>query len=144
MQNHLFLFLMAMFLFLVATNETTAQQPCPCQNQNDTATSVLDGQWRGHWLSGTTGHRGRLNGSFVQLDSQHVRADFRGTFAKVIPFRYRPVLDIVYSEPNLMIVQGSKKLPLVGTFHYQATISGNYFDGTYQSRRDQGVWRMSK
>ncbi len=104
----------------------------------------LGGRWRGNWESQNTGHRGRLGAKFRRVDSTHVRAKFTGTFAKVIPFRYRPLLDIVYEEPGLMILQGNKKLPLGGNFEYNATVTGNQFSATYRSRRDNGVWQMRR
>lgn len=104
----------------------------------------LSGQWRGGWKSCQTGHRGKLNAQFCRIDANHVQAKFTGTFAKVIPFRYKPVLNIVHEEPGLVILQGSKRLPIVGNFEYQATVSGNQFQATYRSRRDHGVWTMGR
>ena len=104
----------------------------------------IAGQWNGSWKSCKSGHHGKLNAQFCRLDETHVQAKFTGSFAKVIPFRYRPVLTIVHDEPNLMILKGNKKLPLVGNFYYSATISESGFSATYRSRRDQGVWQMSR
>lgn len=104
----------------------------------------LEGRWRGGWQSCSNGHKGRLNAQFCRIDSTHVRAKFKGTFAKVIPFRYRPVLDIVYEEPGLMVLQGNKRIPFGGNFEYNATISGNQFTATYRSRRDHGVWQLQR
>ena len=104
----------------------------------------LDGRWQGGWQSCTNGHKGRLNAQFCRIDANHVQAKFKGTFAKVIPFRYRPVLNVVHEEPGLMVLQGSKKLPLMGSFEYNATIRGNQFSATYRSRRDNGVWQMQR
>ncbi len=104
----------------------------------------LAGQWRGNWKSCKSGHRGKLNAQFYRLDEMHVRAKFTGSFAKVIPFRYRPVLTIAHEEPGLMILEGNKKLPLVGNFYYTATVSATGFSATYRSRRDHGIWQMSR
>ncbi|MEM7782371.1 MAG: hypothetical protein AAF939_12220 [Planctomycetota bacterium] len=104
----------------------------------------LSGRWRGGWQSCNTGHQGKLNATFCRIDSTHVKANFSGTFAKVIPFRYRPVLNIVHEEPGLMVLEGSRRLPLMGQFQYQATISGQQFSASYQSRRDNGYWYLSK
>lgn len=104
----------------------------------------LNGRWQGNWQSCTNGHRGKLNAQFCRIDSTHVQAKFKGTFAKIIPFRYRPVLNIVHEEPGLIVLQGNKKLPIVGNFQYNATISGNQFSATYRSRRDNGVWSMRR
>ena len=89
-------------------------------------------------------HHGKLNAHFCRLDETHVQAKFTGSFAKVIPFRYRPVLTIAHEEPGLMILEGNKKLPLVGNFYYSATVSEAGFSATYRSRRDHGVWQMSR
>ncbi len=104
----------------------------------------LAGSWRGGWQSCNTGHRGRLNAQFCRIDQTHVRATFKGTFAKVIPFRYRPVLDIVHEQPGLIILQGSKKIPFGGNFQYNATVSNGQFNATYRSRRDHGSWQMQR
>jgi|TARA_B110000495_G_C22974802_1_gene572449 hypothetical protein len=104
----------------------------------------LAGQWNGSWKSCNSGHHGKLNAQFCRLDETHVQAKFTGSFAKVIPFRYRPVLNIVHEESGLMILEGNKKLPLVGNFYYTATVSEAGFSATYRSRRDQGVWQMSR
>ncbi len=105
----------------------------------------LGGNWSGQWNSCRTGHRGRLNATFCRIDEYHVQAKFRGTFARIVPFRYRAVLDIVHEEPGMMVLSGSKKLgPIMGSFSYDATVTGNQFNATYRSRRDQGYWRMSR
>ena len=104
----------------------------------------FEGRWRGSWQSCVNGHHGRLSAQFCRIDSTHVQAKFTGTFAKVIPFRYRPVLDIVYEEPGLMVLQGNKRLPLGGNFEYNATIAGDQFTATYRSRRDHGVWQLQR
>ena len=104
----------------------------------------LAGSWRCGWQSCNTGHRGRLNAQFCRIDQTHVRATFKGTFAKVIPLRYRPVQDIVHEQPGLIILQGSKKIPFGGNFQYNATVSNGQFNATYRSRRDHGSWQMQR
>lgn len=104
----------------------------------------LAGQWKGSWKSCKSGHHGKLNAQFCRIDETHVQAKFTGSFAKVIPFRYRPILTIVQEESDYMILEGNKKLPLVGNFYYSATVSEAGFSATYRSRRDQGVWQMSR
>ncbi|MFK7768534.1 MAG: hypothetical protein AB8B55_15030 [Mariniblastus sp.] len=113
-------------------------------NANSALSDELAGNWRGGWQSCNSGHRGKLNAQFCRIDSTHVRATFKGTFAKVIPFRYRPVLNIVHEEPGLVVLQGNKKIPLGGNFQYNATISNGQFNATYRSRRDHGIWQMQR
>ncbi len=115
----------------------TFSQPASAQD--------LSGHWSGDWRSCKTSHRGKLSASFCRLDAQHVQANFRGTFAKIIPFRYKAVLNVVHEQPGLMQLSGSKKLgPVMGTFSYDATITGDNFNATYSSRRDRGLWQMRR
>lgn len=123
---------LAICLVFVGLNSTTQAQ------------DSLGGTWQGEWQSCTNGHHGRLSAEFCRVNFSQVRATFRGTFAKIIPFRYRPVLDIVHEEPGLMIIEGNQRLPLMGSFQYQAIVTGNDFRATYRSRRDQGVWNMRR
>ena len=105
----------------------------------------LAGDWRGGWKSCRTGHRGRLSAKFCRTDACHVQATFRGTFALVIPFRYRATLPVVDEQPGYLRMSGSKRLgPLMGSFAYDATVSGDQFNATYRSRRDHGVWNLSR
>ncbi len=130
---------LSVFTLIVSCYSANIMAQCHCSSS-----SALSGQWQGGWVSQTTGHRGALNATFQRIDANHVQANFRGNFAKVIPFRYRPVLNVVHEQPGLMILQGSQRLPLAGNFQYQATITGNTFEATYQSRRDHGRWFMSR
>ena len=132
-QTHLIAFLVLVFVALLVTSA-----------QAQSNSGLLSGNWQGGWNSCSTGHRGRMNAQFCRVDATHVQANFRGTFAKIIPFRYRPVLDIVHEEPGLMVLSGSKKLPLVGNFQYDATVTGNQFHATYRSRRDHGYWTLQR
>lgn len=115
--------------------------PLPCSAQTG---DILCGSWSGSWVSCQTGHRGRLSATFCRTGPNQVQANFRGTFAKIIPFRYRPTLTIVHEEPGLVILEGCQRIPLGGSFQYRATVTPGQFRATYQSRRDQGQWNMQR
>lgn len=105
----------------------------------------LSGTWKGTWVSCKSGHNGKLRATFCRLNDKQVQAVFVGSFAKILPFRYKAVLDIVHEESGMIVVRGSKRLgPLMGTFSYQATITADRFDATYNSKRDWGKWSMSR
>ena len=130
MRNPILLILAALAILILSTQISSADG--------------LDGRWQGGWQSCKSGHHGKLNAQFCRIDSTHVQAKFKGTFAKIIPFRYRPVLNIVHEEPGLIVLQGTKRIPLGGSFEYNATITGDQFSATYRSRRDNGVWQMRR
>lgn len=106
---------------------------------------LLAGQWSGYWISCKNGHRGRLKATFCRLNATQVQAVFVGSFAKILPFRYRAVLDVVHEEPGMIQLRGSQRLgPIMGTFSYEATITPGDFKATYRSRRDCGQWNMQQ
>ncbi len=105
----------------------------------------LSGNWTGRWQSSTNNHGGPMQATFVQQCGDELQVKFRGRFAKVIPFRYRARLKIVYQEPGLTIVGGSKKIgPFSGGYTYSGQISDGCFTGSYSSRRYQGGWAISR
>ena len=102
------------------------------------------GHWSGYWESGTTRHHGPLNGTFTQTDPAHYRVVFTGRFFKVIPFRYAQTLEVTGYQDGAVILSGSSRLPLFGTFEYRATATGTDFVATYQSRSDQGKFILKR
>ena len=104
----------------------------------------LTGHWTGYWHSGFNNHQGRLQARFQQTHPQILEAQFRGTFAKIIPFRYRARLQVVHQEPGLTVLSGSRKLPFSGEFRYYAQITEGEFLGTFESRRNHGTWVMNR
>ena len=103
------------------------------------------GNWRGSWISHTNGHHGNLNAKIRQVDCNHYRAVFRGTFFKVIPFRYSAKLQVVEQQPGYTRLSGSQRLgPIMGDFGYEAIVTGIQFQATFHSKKDHGVWQMQR
>lgn len=100
------------------------------------------GVWRGTWSSRSTGHQGPLRARVRQLDSHTYRAWFAGRFAGVIPFVYPSKLSRVPGTANLY--QTSRRLPLMGNYRMTATVTPGRFDAQFQSRNDQGTFRMTR
>lgn len=129
-----------------SSNQIAPIQEPPIQEVSNVFIPVdLSGTWKGTWVSCKSGHNGKLRATFCRLNDKQVQAVFVGSFAKILPFRYKAVLDIVHEESGMIVVRGSKRLgPLMGTFSYQATITADRFDATYNSKRDWGKWSMSR
>ncbi|MEC9091304.1 MAG: hypothetical protein VX438_01270 [Planctomycetota bacterium] len=105
----------------------------------------LAGNWCGSWRSGQTGHHGKLRATFCRIGKSQVEAVFTGSFAKILPFRYKATLEIVHEEPGKIQLRGAQQLgPIMGTFSYAATVTADQFVATYQSRKDCGKWTMEK
>lgn len=135
--------------FLIPSNLSGQESPLSVSEVTATPASVaplnLSGQWSGSWVSCKNGHNGKLRATFCRINDCQVEAVFVGSFAKILPFRYRAILDVVHEEPGMIQLRGSKKLgPIMGTFAYEATITGTQFSATYRSKRDCGKWSMSR
>lgn len=100
------------------------------------------GRWKGSWSSGSTGHKGALRANIRPSDHGTYQAVFAGRFAVIIPFIYRTELVPIAGAPGQYY--SSKKLPLVGTYKMQATISSSSFYATFTGGKDQGIFRMRR
>jgi hypothetical protein len=100
------------------------------------------GRWSGSWSSASTGHQGPLRAHIRQVDSDTYRALFTGRFAKVVPFIYPAKLERVPGTCDRY--ESSTRLPLLGEYRMNATVTPNRFNATFQGKDDQGVFRLSR
>ena len=134
--------------FIPATlcgQDAPKEDPSKGTTETVVKTDLLAGSWCGYWVSCKNGHNGKLRASFCRLNECQVQAVFVGSFAKILPFRYKAVLQVVHEEEGMIHLRGSQRLgPIMGTFTYEATITGDEFRATYGSRRDCGQWNMKR
>lgn len=105
----------------------------------------LSGQWSGDWKSCTSGHKGPLSAEFCKVNDCSYEVRFRGRFFKVFPFRYKVTLQVVEETPEKVVLSGSQDLGRIfGTFTYSATVTDNCFYATYNSCKDDGIFRMER
>jgi len=107
------------------------------------------GGWKGEWISETTGHHGPLRARIRKLDDNHYRAVFAGRFFKVIPFVYPTKLERVSSaadesESTSETLRSIQRLPLLGTYEMEATVTDGHFHADYKSKRDSGSFILSR
>lgn len=112
-----------------------------CHVQNCGAASPA-GRWSGGWSSQSTGHRGTLRARIRPVDDNTYRALFAGRFAKVIPFVYPAKLHRVSGSTTQYT--STTRLPLLGTYRMNATVSPSHFYATFRGRRDTGVFEMNR
>ena len=104
----------------------------------------LDGCWSGCWRSECNGHDGDLRARICKVDDTHYCAHFSGNFWEIFPFRYSVTLTVTH-EGDTLKLEGSKNLgPLVGTFCFEGTVTGDEFKATYTARRDRGEFNMTR
>lgn len=105
----------------------------------------LSGCWTGSWQSCTTGHQGPLRAEFTQCGADAYRVTFTGRFFKLIPFRYTVTLDVVSEDADGVVLAGSSYLGrMFGTFSYRATADECRFTANYSSKKDSGVFRLTR
>ena len=100
------------------------------------------GRWRGTWSSASTGHRGPLRARIRQVGPDRYRALFAGRFAGVVPFVYPATLE--RTPGTCDAYQTRQRLPLLGEYRMQANVSDHHFHATFSSKRDRGVFEMSR
>ncbi|MGI9467914.1 MAG: hypothetical protein ACR2OA_12395 [Rubripirellula sp.] len=100
------------------------------------------GKWRGSWNSSSTGHNGPLKARVRQVDHDTYRALFVGRFAGVIPFAYPARLDRVAGTENQYT--SSQRLPLLGTYRMNATVTPSRIRANFRGGRDSGTFNLSR
>lgn len=104
----------------------------------------ISGNWSGYWISDTNGHRGPLRATISQQSDDAYRVKFSGRFAAVIPFRYTTTMNVVGHTEGATILAAEKRLGPMGTFRTTATVTATDFQATFNSRRDNGRFVMSR
>ena len=100
------------------------------------------GKWRGSWNSASTGHSGPLKAHVRKVDHDTYRALFVGRFAGVIPFAYPARLDRVAGTSNQYT--SSQRLPLLGTYRMNATVTSTRIRANFRGGRDSGTFNLSR
>ncbi len=100
------------------------------------------GKWRGSWSSHSTGHQGPLRARIRQTGPDSYRALFSGRFAKVVPFIYPAKLQRVPGTCDCY--RTIKRLPLLGDYEMTAHVSARRFYARYKSKKDSGVFDLSR
>jgi hypothetical protein len=127
-----------MLLLFLAGFPLQAGEPCACAPD-------LSGAWpSGKWESIADGHSGPLSATFERLDASRYRVVFRGKFFGFIPFKFTVTLDVVGQQGDRVLLAGSSKLPLFGTYTYNAEATGCEFVANYSSKLDHGTFRLKR
>src|SRR5205823_3003774 len=106
--------ILSLFALIVLPSMSFAQQPTLV------AAPDLSGKWSGYWISDKNGHTGPLSATFTSQGGDAYRVDYRGRFAKVIPFRYSTTMDVIGTGDGVVMLSAEKRLGPMGTFRTQA------------------------
>jgi hypothetical protein len=100
------------------------------------------GAWKGRWFSQPTGHKGPLRAHIRPIDHDTYKAVFVGRFFVVVPFLYPATLERVPGTCNQYT--SSQRLPLIGTYRMDATITPQRFHARFKSADDTGTFEMTR
>jgi hypothetical protein len=129
------LFVFAVVLLAPAAGLRAAEPACPVD---------LSGKWHGNWKSCETGHHGPLNATFCKINDACYQVRFTGRFFVALPFRFTVNLEVTEEEGGRVFLSGSPRLPLFGTFHFDAVATECEFTATYCSRNDRGRFTLCR
>src|SRR5262249_25141682 len=104
----------------------------------------LTGRWAGKWESDANGHNGPLRAKFRRINDTQYRVGFTGRFFRVVPFLYAVTLDVTGVQGDAVLLSGSSRLPLFGTFEYSAVATDTDFDATFRSGNDSGKFILRR
>jgi hypothetical protein len=125
-------------LFLTAS-VIRADEPKPAPAPPDAS-----GCWSGYWISCTSGHKGPLSAKICKVGDNCYEAHFRGRFALVVPFRYKATMEVTGQDGDKLLLTSSRRLPLMGKFEMNATVTATDFVAEYTSRDDRGQFIMKR
>ena len=105
--------------------------------------TVIEGRWKGEWVSDVNGHRGRLKARITQVEGNRYRICYSGTFWGLLPFVFVTEMDVV-QDGGVARFQGAENLgPLAGgTFSYSGHATYDEFVARFRSNDDHGTFRM--
>ena len=133
------------FSVVAIAEDKPAAEPKPAPAPAPKAPTDLSGRWTGTWLSHSNGHDGPITGDFSKIDDDHYCVHFSGRFMGLLPFDYDVVLTVTERKEDQLTMSGSSNLGfLFGTFWYTATVTDTSFVASYCSKRDHGVFSMTR
>ena len=108
----------------------------------------IEGAWQGTWLSHSNGHTGKLRAIVARDLTGAYETRFHATFWKVFSAGYTVTLRVKPDRDVVRLVGredlGSYMCYDLGEYTYEGTATGTEFKCTYQSRKDGGVFEMTR
>jgi hypothetical protein len=108
-------------------------------------TDNLAGLWEGTWQSDHNGHTGTLKAIITPCGNGQYKAQYKGTFALIIPFAYATT-HAAADEPGVTYFSGQENLgPLFGgDYTINGWANGESFVASYCADVDHGTFTMHR
>lgn len=102
------------------------------------------GRWSGSWVSDTTGHSGPLRARVRSWGADVYRVVYTGRFAGVVPFRYAATMRVTGRGEGVVVLEGGRRLPLLGEYRSVAVVTADLFAAGFTSRRETGRFVLTR
>lgn len=111
----------------------------------DCQMSGLEGRWEGTWCSHVTGHHGTLRAIITRQDDGCYYAQFRATYAYLVPFSFAVPLTVTESA-GIYHFDGQADLGWLagGQFNYSGTATACDLESGYCADDDHGVFELHR
>jgi hypothetical protein len=110
----------------------------------DGSSDGVEGRWDGEWISDTNGHRGRIRCIVTRHGDSYITR-YRAVYKRILTFEYTVPLK-VEREAGGVAFTGTQDLGVLagGVYTYRGTIRNDKFDATYDSKYDDGIFKMKR
>ena len=134
-----------LLLALVSTGCSTFHRDWNRAAADPIPSHSLEGRWQGNWLSEANRHHGRLRCLISKTADGKYRAQFHANYMKFLSFGYAVVMEVQEKGEDFRF-QGRADLGRFagGEYHYEGQATATNFFSTYNSKFDQGTFRMTR
>ena len=106
---------------------------------------MIEGAWEGEWISDSNGHHGRLRCLLTENEDGTYTTWYHAKYLKFLGFAYAVEVNSNPSDKGYSL-SGQADLGKLagGMYHYEGTISDGHFKASYESKYDDGTFRMTR
>lgn len=107
--------------------------------------SMIEGAWEGEWISDSNGHHGRLRCLLTENEDGTYTTWYHAKYLKFLSFAYAVEVNSNPTDKGYSL-SGEADLGKLagGMYHYEGTISDGHFKASYESKYDDGTFRMTR
>ncbi|MFN7140238.1 MAG: hypothetical protein ACK4UN_12960 [Limisphaerales bacterium] len=115
------------------------------RRSSDSNTTEVSGRWEGTWLSDVNGHNGKLRCIMKPLPDGSYEARFHAKYARIFSFGYTAHLTGTHENDTFRFLGEADLGRLAGgVYSYNGEANHTNFFSTYNSRYDNGTFRMTR
>jgi len=136
-----------MFLVLFVIVSVGMFSGCASMNKDSADAApvpMIEGRWKGTWLSSTNGHTGDLWCIVTREADGSLLARYRATYGAGINFTYEMPMTVKREGDVLRFSAETDLGDPWGNYSSEGTVKGDQFTATYTSEFDSGTFDMTR